>query len=151
MSSLAPILLLAVTVAACCTEGPAAAGPDLVLTPQEPTKKLETVSPWKGPPVRANFDSDGAVAIVMTAPTASHGLELADIVVAGDTATVRVLHVSPGNTPVAQVVTEVALEVPAARIPQSVRTVHVEVSTRRRDDPTQAPSPPARATTATRN
>lgn len=151
MRILLPALAAALAAAACCTEAPTAAGGSTPAVTQEPTKKLEQAPPWKGPPVRAQFDADGAVAIVMTAPTASHGLELADVVVTGDTATVRVLHVSPGNTPVAQVVTDVTLEVPAARIPQAVRTVHVEVTTRRRDDPTQAPTPSARAATATRS
>lgn len=144
------LLFLALTAAACCTEAPTAAGGSAPAVAQQPTKQLEQAPAWQGPPVRAQFDADGAVAIVMTAPTASHGLELADVVVTGDTATVRVLHLSPGNTPVAQVVTDVTLEVPAARIPAAVRTVHVEVSTRRRDDPTKDPTRPARAATATR-
>lgn len=144
------LLPLALTAAACCTEAPTAAGGSAPAAAQEPTKQVDPTARWQGPPVAANFDADGSVVIVMTAPTASHGLELADVVVTGDTATVRVLHVSPGNTPVAQVVTDVVLEVPAARIPKAVRTVHVEASTRRRDDPTQPASRPARAATATR-
>lgn len=151
MKALLPALAAALAAAACCTEAPIAAGGNTPGVAQEPGKKLEQAPAWMGPPVVASFDADGSVVIVMTAPTASHGLELADVVVAGDTATVRVLHVSPGNTPVAQVVTDVTLEVPAARIPQAVRTVHIEVTTRRRDDPTKAPTPPARAATATRS
>lgn len=144
------VVLAALAAASCCAPETATAGPSATGSMQEPSKQLDPTAPWKGPPVAARFDADGSVAIVMTAPTASHGLELADVVVTGDTATVRVLHVSPGNAPVAQVITDVTLEVPAARIPPAVRTVHVEVRTRRRDDPTQDATPAARAATATR-
>jgi hypothetical protein len=144
------VVLAALAAASCCTPETAEAGPAPAALPQQPARQLDPTALWKGPPVKATLAADGSLAVVMTAPTASHDLELADVVVSGDTATVRLLHTSPGNAPVAQVVTEVVLDVPAARIPATVRTVHVEVRTRRRDDPTQGATPAARAATAAR-
>ncbi|MBK8976376.1 MAG: hypothetical protein IPM29_10640 [Planctomycetes bacterium] len=98
----------------------------------------QEIPDWSGPPVHATWQPDGSIAVALTAPTASHTLDVVGVDVVGDTAAVHLDHQRPGSAFVAQVVTEVTATVPKERLQQAT-AARILISTRERG---AAPGPP---------
>lgn len=103
---------------------------------------------WSGPPLSTRWIDDGALEVMLTAPTASHELTLRDVTVDRDTADVQLDYVTPGEAYVAQVVTKVTAVVPAARLGSATR-VQVWITTTARGSDT-APGQATLAVVASR-
>jgi hypothetical protein len=73
---------------------------------------------WNGPAVHGQNGADGTFLVELTAPTSGHSFELADVVVDASTgrADVHCVHVPPTADFVAQVITPLRLQVPAAKL-----------------------------------
>jgi hypothetical protein len=91
----------------------------------EPTVDPDHSTSWTGPPVAARVIG-GGIDVVMTVPTLGHELALSDVRLRGETADAMLRWTAPGpDQIVGQQVCEVGVRVPAERLPESVRTVHV--------------------------
>lgn len=104
--------------------------------------KLADARPdWNGPPLAVTNRADGGLQLELLAPTAGHTFELRDVVRDGaGTADVQLLHRTPGDAFVAQVVTPLPLGVPAERLAGCHR-VRLWIDTRQgTDDERAAPA-----------
>lgn len=95
---------------------------------------------WSGPPLSVASRADGSLQLELQAPTAGHAFELRSVTTAEGTADVQLLHRTPGDAIVAQVVTPLPLAVPADRL-GACRQVRLWVTTREgTDDHTEPPA-----------
>jgi len=84
---------------------------------------------WSGPAVHCRHLGDRSLIVELLAPTASHRLTMVDVTVDDSRADIRLLHQPPGSDVlVAQVITPLTVEVPAARL-GAARAVCVWIAT----------------------
>lgn len=85
---------------------------------------------WHGPPVRAVAAANGAVDVVLTAPTLGYRFELQDVAVEGAVAAAIFKLTTPAaDVLTGQMITEHRLQIPAERLPAAARTVQIRVAT----------------------
>lgn len=87
----------------------------------------------EGPTVQATRAADGGLDFAMTVPTGGHELVVGGVAVRGEVAEVRLLHITPGNAIVTQMVSTVHAHVEATRL-GAAQQLEVWVATRARDD-----------------
>lgn len=95
---------------------------------------------WSGPPLAVASRADGSLQLELQAPTAGHAFELRSVTTADGAADVQLLHRTPGDAIVAQVITPLPLSVPAARL-AGCRHVRLWITTREGADDTAEPAP----------
>lgn len=93
------------------------------------TSVIEPLPDWSGPPLRVHSLADGSLELELMAPTAGHAFELGHVQVVADRAAVHLVHRTPGEAIVAQVLTPLRVEVPAERLAPA-RQVSVWIETR---------------------
>ena len=103
-------------LAAACVGGGAA--------PREPGPE------WAGPPVQVKSRADRGLEVELIAPTLGHAFELRAVESGADVADVRLVHRTPGDAVVAQVVTPLRVTVPAEILARAAR-VRVWIATPR--------------------
>jgi len=69
---------------------------------------------WQGPPVKAHHLDDGSMRVIMTVPTGGHGLDFVEVQRTGERGDVLLRLQMPTGDMVAQVVTELPVNVPTA-------------------------------------
>lgn len=95
---------------------------------------------WSGPPLQITSGTDRSLSLELLAPTAGHAFELRSVVLAGGTADVQLVHRTPGDAIVAQVITPLPLTVAAEQLAGCTR-VRGWVITRHGADDTREPAP----------
>lgn len=113
-----------------------------------PEAKPEAKPDWSGPPLQVTSLADRGLRLELLAPTSGHMFDLRAVVQAADGADVQLVHRTPGDAIVAQVITPLSIEVPAERLAEA-RRVRVWITTLRGKDDSSEP-PPALAFVLTR-
>lgn len=94
---------------------------------------------WSGPPLAVTSRADRGLQVELQAPTLGHVFELRAVVQGGDTADVELVHRTAGDSFQAQVVTPLAVVVPAERLGDCKR-VRVWVTTLHGADDAREPA-----------
>lgn len=94
----------------------------------EPAVNHHPLPDWSGPPLQVIARADRGVDVELQAPTGGHRFELQRIDRAGDTVDLRLLHRTPGDAFVTQVITPLRVEVPAAEL-AGARWVRIRIAT----------------------
>jgi len=94
----------------------------------EPPVKHEPLPDWSGPPLQITSRGDRGLELEMTAPTAGHSLEVRTVEQGPNGAAVHLLHRTPGDAFVAQVLTKLPVRIDAERLARA-RRVSVWIAT----------------------
>ena len=115
-------LALVVFAAACRNDPPVKHEPP-------PPAQSEPLPEWSGPPLQVTSRADRGLDLELTAPTAGHAFELRSIdAVGGGVACVLLLHRTPGDAFVAQVLTPLRVRIDADRL-GAARRIEIRIAT----------------------
>lgn len=129
--------VLCLFAVACACEPEVQKTPPPLANPPEPVKN-ESLPNWSGPSLEVKSLANRGLELELMAPTAGHSFEVRAVEVKGTVATVHMLHRTPGDAIVAQVLTPLRVTIPAERF-GGARRIEVWIGTLHGPSGTKAP------------